>query len=337
MAGSKRILHNVVIQEDAIAADGLQVFQLGVNPLSVLLLCLRPLNNTGTLATFQSYKGICAALNRVEVSYRGEAIVSMRGEDLAALNYWRHGIMPFQGNHDDTDDERRCVVLPIVMGRRAYSSRSCFPACRSGELTLSCDFDIADTGYDGLRFSAEAIEIIDATPTEYEKRVQMLRTNGATGDQDMNIPCTGNRLRGLMLFGTTPFGGATPAPSWGRLKVLLDNQETFIAASDFEVQQMLHSLQGTQPPIYDGHMHRVTTDGNAQTALATISGPFNVGAGIAGAVDINAWHQYAYLDFDPTGDDEFSLDTQNKSSLIVRANIETADAVRAIPIEVIKV
>lgn len=329
-------LHNIAVQERNIAADGLQVFDLAVNPLSVIHLALRPLNDTGTLATFQSYKGICAALNRVTVAYRGEAIMSMRGEDIAAMNYFRWGIMPFQGQHDDTNNERRCAVLPIIMGRWPFSKTSCFPAARRGELTLEVDFDIADTGYDTLNFSVETTELLDATPKEYEKRVQVLQTNGATGDQDMDLVATGNLIRGILLFGTTPFAGAAPAPSWGRVKVLLDNQEAGYSNTDFEVLQSLHCLWGRQPPTYDGHMHRVTTSGCAQAELATVSGPINVGAGIAGAVDVSGWHQYAFLDYDPTGDDAHALNTAAKSRLILRANVETADAVRAIPIEVIK-
>jgi len=227
-------------------------------------------------------------------------------------------------------------VLPIVMGRWPFSKDSCFPAARRGELALEVDFDIADTGYDTLNFSVESTELLDAHPKEYEKRVQVLQTNGSTGDQDMDLVATGNLIRGILLFGTTPFAGAAPAPSWGRIKVLLDNQEAGFAATDFEVAQAMHCLWGRQPPHYDGHMHRVTTDGNAQTELATVSGPFNVGAGIAGATDISGWNQYAFLDYDPTGDDAHALNTKDKSRLILRANVETADAVRAVPIEVIK-
>lgn len=328
-------LHQVAVQERAIGADGIEVYDLAVNPLSVVLIGLRPLNDTGTLAAFQSYRGIAAAMNRVSVLYRGEAIKSFRGEDLAALNYYRWGIMPFQGQHDDTDNERRCAVVPIMMGRWPYHGDSCFPATRRGELVLEIDYDIADTGYDGLRVSVETIELLDAKPKEYEKCVQVTQTNGAVGDQDMDLVATGNLIRGILLFGTTPFAGASPAPSWGRLKVLLDNQEVGYGNTDFEMAQMLHTLWGRQPPMYDGHMHRFT-DAAAGAGTPTTSGPFNVGAGIAGATDINGWNQYAFLDYDPTGDDQHSLSTQGKSRLVVRANVETADAVRALPIEVIK-
>lgn len=329
-------LHNIAVQERAISADGIESFDLAVNPLSVVLLCVRPLNDTGTLAAFQSYRGLAAAMNRVSVLYRGEAIKSVRGEDLAALNYYRWGIMPFQGQHDDTNDERRCAVIPIIMGRWPYSNSSCFPATRRGELVLECDFDIADTGYDGLRFSVETIELLDAKPKEYEKWVQVTQTNGAVGDADVDLVATGNAVRGVLLFGTTPFAGSSPAPSWGRLKVLLDNQEVGFGSTDFEVAQMLHCLWGRQPPAYDGHTHRVDT-ADAGSTTKTLSGPHNIGAGIAGATDINSWNQYAFLDFDPTGDDAHSLDTKGKSSLKLRANFETADAVRVVPVEVVKV
>lgn len=328
-------LHNIAVQDQLVSADGILTFDLAVNPLSVILIALRPLNDTGTLANMQSYRGIAAAMNRVSVLYRGEAIKSLRGEDLAAMNYFRHGMMPYQGQHDDTNDERRCAVVPILMGRWAYDPVSCFPATHRGELVLEIDFDIADTGYDGLRVSVETVELLDAKPKEYEKWVQVTQT-AAVGDGDLDLVATGNLVRGILLFGTTGFGGAAPAPSWGRLKVLLDNQEAGFGATDFEVAQMLHCLWGRQPPAYDGHMHRTTTDGNAQTAVATVSGPFNVGAGIAGATDLNGWNQYAYLDYDPTGDDAHSLMTKGKSSLKLRANFEAADAVRAIPVEVIK-
>lgn len=329
------ILHSVAVQDQAISADGIYNYELAVNPLSVILIALRPLNDTGTLANFQSYRGIAAAMNRVSVLFRGESIVSMVGQDVVAMNYFRHGIMPFQGQHDDTNDERRCAVVPILLGKNAYDPESCFPASKRGELMLELDLDIADTGYDGLRLSVETIELLDAKPKEYEKKVSLSQTLSATGDNDMDLP-PGNLNRGILLFGTTPFAGASPAPSWGRIKVLLDNREAGYAATDFEVAQMLHTLWGRQPPAYDGHMHRVTVDGNAQTAVATVSGPFNVGAGIAGATDINSWNQYCFLDLDPTRDDVHTLDTRNKSRFHLRANAETADAVRATPVEVIR-
>lgn len=328
-------LHSVTVQEQLISADGVFQFEMAVNPLSVILIHLKPLNDTGTLASFQSYKGICAALNRVTLSFRGESIISGRGEDLAALNYFRWGIMPFQGQHDDTDNERRSAVLPLILGRFPYDPRSCFPATRRGELFLELDIDIADTGYDGLRLSVESIELLEAKPVEFERKITISQTFAATGDNLVDLP-VGNLIRGALLFGTTPFLGAAPAPSWGRVRALLDNREVGYAASDFEVIQMLHTLWGRQPPAYDGHMHRVDATA-VVTTQPTLSGPFNVGSGIAGATDITGWNQYGYLDFDPTGNDAHSIQTGGHTRFALRADVETADAVRVISVEAVKV
>lgn len=322
-----KLNHSVIVQELAISADGIFNFDLGVNPLSVLLLTLRPLNDTGTLSNFASYLTIANAVNRVSIFNQGNSIHQMRGEDLAAFNYFRWGIVPFQGQHDDTDNERRCVVLPIIFGKFPYDPSSCLPALSRGSLSMELDLDIADTGYDGLRLSVESIELIDAKPKEYERRVSVNQTWAATGLQDIELT-PGSLCRGILLFGTTGFAGASPAPSWGRVRCLVDNQEAGYSATDFEVAQMLHCLWGRQPPSYDGHLHRTTTDGNAQTLVTSVGRPNNVGLG---------WDQYAFLDLDPTRDDTFSLDLSAAKRFQLRADVETADAVRAIPIDVVKV
>jgi hypothetical protein len=320
-----KLLHSVVVQDQLIGADGVQIFDLPVNPLSAVLIALRPLNDTGTLASFADYLDVCGAVNRVSVLYRGASVFSMSGRDVAALNYFRHGITPMSANEDNTNNERRCCVLPILLGRFAYDTRSCFPSSKRGELTIEVDFDIADTGYDGMRVSMEAIELIDAKPKEYERKASIARTWAATGQQDFDLP-TGHRVRGLLLFGTTGFGGATPAPSWGRVELLLDSVQQGYASSDFEVAMTLGQLMGRQPPKYDDHRHIVTTDGNAQTELATLAGPYFQGSS-------GGWENYAFLDLDPTRDDDFSLNTRSSSNFLLRSNVETADAVRVIPIE----
>lgn len=250
----------------------------------------------------------------------------MSGGDAAALAYFRHGCVPSEANHDDTDNERRCVVLPIFLGRFAYDPRSCFPAARRGELSLELEWDVADTGYDDMRFSAEAVELLDAKPSEFEKKVSLALTNGATGDVDIDLPI-GNRIRGLLLWGTTDFTGASPSPSWGRISLLQDNSQVMYSSADFEVSQMLHTLSGRQPHTMDAHTHRVDAS-SASTTEETVGGPLNKGSLL---------DNYTFLEMDPTRDDMFSLDTSGSSRIHLRPNVETADAVRIIPVEAIKV
>lgn len=324
MAG--RIHHSVCVQEKAVAADGVEIADLAVNPLSVILIAIRPLNNTGTLTNYARYMDIVGALNRVSVKHRGMAVFDMSGRDAAALNFFRHGILPRELNPDDTDDERRCCVLPILLGRFAYDPRSCFPASKRGELTLELDIDVADTGYDGFRYSVETVELLGASPSEFERKTSISQTFAATGDQVFPLP-TGNLVRALMGFGTTGFTGASPAPTWGRFSLFLDNVQHSIVATDVEVAQMTSMLMGRQPPYLDLHTHRVTTDGNAQANLES-TGPIEQGMG--------GWENYWFYDLDPTRDDDFSIPTGEATSFQLRANVETADAARVVVVEKVK-
>ena len=192
---SKKFLRSVIVQDQAIAADGIYDFALPVNPLSVVLVNLRPLNDTGTLANVAGYLALAAAINRLTITHRGAAIVAGRGEDLAALAFFRHGCQTMMANTDDTDNERRCMVLPVYMGRHAWDDNGCFPASPRGTLNLSLDLDIADTGYDGLRLTVETLELLKATPKWFERKTTISQTWSATGDNDMDLPL-GNTLRG---------------------------------------------------------------------------------------------------------------------------------------------
>lgn len=318
-----RLLRNILVPSYIPSADEVRSFDLPVNPLSVVLLCLRPLNDTGTLANYARYRAICAALNRVTIARNGQNIISMRGEDIASFNWLRWGMQPWEANPDNVDNERRAVVLPIPLGRYPYHPTSCFPATKRGELTIELDVDIADTGYDGLQMSIETIELPDAKPKEFEKRTQLALTWPATGTNDMELPM-GNLVRGILLFGTTGFAGAAPAPSWGRVKCLLDNVEAGFSNTDWEVLMADAALWGRIPNLAGDHKHTVDA----------------AGAGIEQTTSVfdmcEDYTQYAYLDFDPTGDDTYSLDTKGANSFKLRAEAETADAVRAVVVESLK-
>ena len=321
---ASKLLHRVSIFDQLIGADGIQSFDLPTNPLSVILLTLRPLNDTGTLANYQTVRSIADAMNRVTVSHRGSAIFSMSGADLFSLNYFRHGMLPLEANSDNVTNERRAVVVPVVLGRFAYDKSSCVPASNRGELVLEIDFDIAATGYDGMRFSAETIELLDAKPKFGERSVSIAQTFAATGDNDIQLP-SGNLLRGILGFGTTGFGGAAPAPTLGRMSLFVDGEQSGNASTDFEVASMLGALMGRQAP---GYTHGHITDASAGGAdnEPTQGPPIDFGTS-------DGMENYAYLDLDPTRDDNYSLDLKGANSVFLRSTAETANAARVIPIE----
>jgi hypothetical protein len=311
------------VLEKAISADGTENFEINSDALSVLLLRLKPLNNTGTLANYPRYRDVCKALENVTLSWNGMSILSMRGEDIASMNWMRWGVEPEQANPDNVDDERRSVVLPIYLGKAPFDKKSCLPATQRGQLTLSCTFDIADTGYDGLRFAVDAIELPGAKPSEYERRVTVSQTSPATGTNNLEL-VAGLPCRGVFLFGTTGFAGATPAPSWDEIKVLLDNDEVGYTQIDSDALIAVPALFGRHPYMGE-HKHTVNAAGAGVEETASV-------------FDAAEDHTLTrYLDFDVTRDDEYTLDTSKGKRFHILYNARTADAVRAVQMEVVKV
>lgn len=317
MTERMRMHYQTAVTDRLVAADTVDVLNLGVNPLSALFLKLMPLNETSTLGNYKRAMDIAAAVNQLRILYRGQSVMSLRGEDLYAMNLLRRGVELRDVNTVNTDNVRRCVTLPIMFSRFFGDPTECFPASKSGDLTIEIDWDIADSGYDGMRFSIESGEILGARPTHYERCISINKTFSATGQQDTALPI-GNDLRGILLFGTTGFAGASPAPSWGRVELLIDNQQYQIAGLDFELAMTLNGVLGRRHSMYDAHQH------TSATTSPTTSG-FDHGLGGS--------EKYAFIDFDVLRNDMYSVPTVGANSVILRAIAETADAVRCIPVE----
>lgn len=312
--------HSVVVQNDDLGGNVTRNYPLGVNPLSVLLICLRPLNDTGTLANFNSYLTMLASFT-VNLMVQGESIIKGLGSDLGALAYFRQGVQFPQANHADTNNDRRCVVLPLFLGRMAYDPDNCLPEFKSGDVVLELTAMDSATGWDDCNVTVEAVELPGAKPKMFERVTTYNRTWEGTGDREIELQ-TGNLTRGILCYGTTGFTGGSPAPSWGRMAVRVDSQQVGYQSTDFEVAHGVSSLWGRQPPTFDAHYHRLTT--------------VNAGDASGAAVNIgNGYEKYAFLDCDPTRDDSFSIDTAANRRLTVGANVETANAVRVLHVEAV--
>lgn len=313
-------VHSILAADQLIAADGDVVYDLPVNPLSAILLKVAPLNETSTITAFSALWGLLSAVDNIRVTHRGGDVFAMNGVDAMALALLWHKIGGWQSNQRDTDNERRCLVLPILFGRKAWMPRECFPATKKGELLLTVRWDIADTGFDGLRISIETIELMGATPDYVQKCTTLARTPSATGQGEVDLPI-GNVLRGILLFGTTAFTGASPAPSLGQMQVLRSNRQIGYSATDFEVARGLAGLMGSFDDADAVHIHAVNAAGAGQEfTRQTDRRNSNL-------------ENYVLLPFDVSGDDTYSLDTEGAGRLHVRIDADTADAQRILPIE----
>jgi hypothetical protein len=313
-------IHSIAANNQSISADGVQTIDLPVNPLSAVLIHLNPLNDTATIGNFGLIQRLLSALDNCEILHKGTAIVSASGADLVAFSHWVNGVAIAQSNPVDTDNDRRSLVIPVLLGRKAYDPSECFPRSRRGELQLQLTWDIADTGFDGLRISVETVELPEATPTHVQKLTTLTQTFAATGDNDVDLPI-GHLIRGVLCFGTTGFAGAAPAPTLGRLSVLRDNIQVGYSSTDFEVSRVIAQLAARNQPFWNEHLHGFVDGAAGQTDTQRQNDIFPM------------MENYTFIDFDPTRDDLYSLVTEGAGRVHMRINAETANLARFLPIE----
>ncbi len=313
-------IHSVLVEEQDPAADGVLTHDLPVNPLSAVLIHLKPLNESSTFTTFTNLALMLDALNNITVTKSGITLFDASGRDAYQLlrHRWHRDVI--QNGNINTDNVRRSIVIPILFGRRLLDPQEGLPASRNGELQISLDVDVASAGYDDLRYSIETIELPSANFQSFNRCTRISQTLQATGRNDLELPI-GHQIRGVLLFQTTAFTGATPTPGLGRVSVLKDGVQQGYMSTDVEVTRIIAALNGMGPARYDEHVHFADLDGASD---ADIEPPEQ-----ESLIDDN----YVYLDFDHTRDDAYILETANSQRLVVRTEAEVAEAVRAITIE----
>lgn len=313
-------IHSILSSNSAITADGDEVIDLPVNPLSVILIHISPLNETSTIGDYTLLEGLLSALDNIRVTHQGAAIFDANGFDAVALATLYRGQKIWQSNAVETDNIRRSLVVPITFGRTAYNQQECVPKTTKGELQMNLTWDIADTGFDGLRRSIETIELPNASPSHFEKVTTLAQSFAATGQNEVDLPI-GNILRAILAFGTTPYSGAVPAPTLGELQLLVNNHQTHYSASDFEVMRSIMGLMGITFPPDGRHIASLNAAGVAREDTLEPQ--------IGASLDDN----YVLMHLDPTGDDTFSIPTDGASRVLIRVDAEAADATRWLPIE----
>lgn len=321
-----QFLRQVLVQDETLTVSTVRTDDLPVNPVSMILVTVKALNSTATLSNFSLVNALLNQISKIEVLYKGSAVVSGSLADLARLFGLLIGHGPMQTQAPLTDGNARSITIPILLGRKPFNVNECFPAVRRGELQLQTTVAAAQTGITTLVYQVETVELLNAKPSKFLKATTISKTPTATGDHDVDLPL-GNLIAGTLLFGTTVPTGASYNASIGQLRLLLDNVEAFYARANWETlhnEQMRRVTEGAQ---HLTHQHLENLAG-AYTQNV-VSGNNNAATGF--------YDSYAYLDFDPWTDDAWLLDTKGRARVHLRINADVADAIRVIPIELIDV
>ena len=126
-----KIIRSVLLQDEAQTAGTVKTLDLPVNPLSHIVLTLKCLNVTdeATLAE------VLDRLTKVEVLYKGAALISVSGADLFALNCVLFGKVPILTNRVATDNATRSITMYIPLGRSVYNPAECFKATKKANFS----------------------------------------------------------------------------------------------------------------------------------------------------------------------------------------------------------
>lgn len=310
---------------DVVASASITPFDLPVNPLSLLLLRFQITNtDPTTVAIYSPIDDVVTQITGVRVLYKNEQIMSGSLRDLMIYNAVRNKLFPTVTTAVRTNDVVRSIVFPLALGRGAYNPMSCFPATKRGDLVFQMDAGADGAGYDDINMSLETVELVEAEPTEYVK-VTTSQMTSVIGQFDARLPI-GNPLLGILLFDTGLNTPGTELTSWGSLRLLKDNIEQYYSTHENVVLAgEMASQMGSAFDLNMGHLHDLD-DGGAIESSGEAERPAS-----------SAAQGYSYLDFDPTRDLTYEMETRGAGDLLIRAVGLAASAVRYLPVERVEI
>lgn len=331
---------------------------LPVNPLSVILVTIRALNNIPA-TSYANYAASVVALmskiSNIRCAYRGATIFDGDPLDLAMVyggfsNWW-----PIAGQTNQVDNDVRSVTFPLLFGRRPYDSAECFPATRRGDLVLTTTTAADPTGLDGATMIVETIELLDAVPKNFIKCTTTSFSLLSGDVNDISMPI-GNKLIGVLLrSGLFPTAASNNA-AFNEVALEVDNVEVMMSRALWRGLHSMWARRARTDWLQFGHRHLLdlptpTTDPILTTTALGIEAVANDSfivagsntatsghTGIGPAPEQDALQRYGYIDFDPLMDLSMLLDTRGAADINLHVNSSAADtAARVLPIEWVEV
>lgn len=316
-------IHSVVAQDVAVATGTVVSYDLPVNPLSHVLVTLR-YNRTGAAgAALPVIANTLNVISKIEVLYKGSAIVSMSGYDLVACGIYVPGFESWGVNYGGIATEECSFTFCVPLGRQLYNPRECFPRSTRGELILQITYAAAFTDITSVEEQIETVELPDATPERFLRMTTLSATLVAAGENDIDLPI-GNPISDLVLYGGEIPETVANLATLGYLQVLVDNVRRFYSHTNYETHHNMAGRMRPAPGYWGNHKH--------YTVTTTISN--NVMA------DDHILACYSHLAFDVLKDGSYLLQTAGKSDVTLRIGVDVGVvglAVRVIPCEIVPV
>ncbi len=320
-----QILQTTLVDNRAVNAAG-ETFQvdLAVNPLSVILVTFRALNNV--LANVVSLADWITKYTNLNVRYRGATIIDGALDGIMIGMMMREQFFFAVSQENNVNNDVRSLTVPILFGRKAYDPDECFPATRRGDLILEFTAAADAGGLDNHTIHIETIELLDAVPKRFIKFTETSQAMAAAGANTIDLPI-GNKLLGTLLRPFAFPSGAANTSSFGEINLEVDNVEVMYSGVDWNAAHALLSrrlppwwtwLQHVHPFVDAAAGETFTREGSADFALA---------------------QQWGLLELDPMNDGSMALDTKGAADVALQINSDTADGAslsRVYPIELVE-
>lgn len=302
-----------VLPETTPSADGTLTIELGTRPKAGIALRVSCLNN----AAMASFSNILGAIEDIRIELHGSAIIQLNGADLAALGAFLLGRSHFQTNVYNLDNSTRSLTLWIPFGIGFYDPDTGLWETASDEAKMEVQFDIADTGYDGLILNAAALEIPDAKFTRCLSYTTMTHTPTATGNSDADLPRVYPTIA-YLLRGTTVMTGTAWTSTIDKVSLLENRNPEKYLENHFELLQGLSDLWAKDYGEYNAKVHLEVTL-PADTDVEEFADPF--------------LENYIWMTMCPDGNYDDPYDPSGLSDLKLRVNAGDTNAIRIIPVE----
>jgi len=165
-----------------------------------------------------------------------------------------------------------------------------------------------------------------ATPKNFIRAVTSTHTPSATGDSDADLTI-GDKYLGILLFATTIYTGTAWTNTIERLTILKDGREWYYRQTNWESLhgELINRLSPANAWAEKFHRENTATAYTANADTATEE------------QDDSDISNYAYVDFDPLGDDKYIADTKAASRVQLRFDAGDTNAIRFIPVQLIGV
>jgi len=316
-------IHSVLAQNEAVTANTQISYDLPVNPLSFILFTLKFTQDKADVQL--DWDNVDAMVSRFEVLFQGQAIIRMNGSDAEALGNMLYGYEPWITNRYGDDNDYNFFTFLIPMTRFLYSPKEAFPRSTRGQLILQVTYAASFTDIDNVYAQIETVELPDASPEKFLKCTTLSITPTAAGEMDVELPI-GNELAAVLFFGTTvPLADAnTQTLTYGQM--LANNANKYFTQTNFECWRQIAALRHKPPIAHGYHIHQLDEDAYAQymdTSVVKYRNDRSI--------------QHLMWDFDPTRDGEYLFNTEGLSQLIARIYAGDTNAIRILPVELIKV